>query len=103
MQNKSHWPKTIKDAAERVISKMSEEEKQVLRRTQPEELARFQFGLGVLIRNKCGLNGGNAALMKACALSQQQADTYNIFYQDDPESASEVIIEAVWKHLRSAA
>ena len=103
MQNKSQWPKTIKDAAERVIAKMSEEDKQTFRRTQSDELARFQFGMGVFIRTKFGLNAGNAALLKACALTQQQCDAYNIFYQDDPDSASGVIIEAVWKQLKRAA
>ena len=102
MPKKSHWPKTIKNATERIIAQMSEEEKRTLRGTNKEELAKFYFGMGVYIRNKFGLFDGNDALMKACALSQH-GEVYNIFYGDDPDSAAGVIIEAVWKELKSAA
>lgn len=102
MPNKS-WPKTIKLAVERVIAKMSEEDKQKLRGSQKDELARFHFGMGVFIRNNFGLDEGNDSLMKACALTQHQGDSYNIFYHDDPDGASGVIINAVWKQLNSAA
>ena len=81
---------------------MSDEEKRTLRGTNKEELAKFNFGMGVYIRNKFGLFDGNDALMKACALSQH-GEVYNIFYGDDPDSAAGVIIEAVWKELKSAA
>ena len=102
MPKKSHWPKTIKNATERIIAQMSDEEKRTLRGTNKEELAKFNFGMGVYIRNKFGLFDGNEALMKACALSQH-GEIYNIFYGDDPDSAAGVIIEAVWKELKSAA
>ena len=102
MPKKSHWPKTIKHATERIIAQMSEDEKRTLRGTNQEELAKFNFGMGVYIRNKFGLYDGNDALMKACALSQH-GEIYNIFYGDDPDSAAGVIIEAVWKELKSAA
>ena len=102
MPKKSHWPKTIKNATERIIAQMTEEEKRTLRGTKKEELAKYNFGMGVYIRNKFGLIDGNDALMKACALSQQ-GEIYNIFYGDDPDSAAGVIIEAVWKELKSAA
>ena len=102
MPKKLHWPKTIKNATERIIAQMSEEEKRTLRGTKKEELAKFNFGMGVYIRNKFGLFDGNDALMKACALSQH-GEIYNIFYGDDPDSAAGVIIEAVWKELKNAA
>ena len=102
MSKKSCWPETIKNATERIISQMSEEEKRTLRGTKKEELAKFNFGMGVYIRNKFGLVDGNDALMKACALTQY-GETYNIFYGDNPDGAAEVIIEAVWNELKSAA
>ena len=102
MSKKLHWPKTIKNATERIIAQMSEEDKRTFRGTKREELAKFNFGLGVYIRNKFGMFDGNDALIKACALTQQ-GEEYNIFYSDDPDGATGVIIEAVWNELKSAA
>jgi predicted deacetylase len=102
MHKESKWPKTIKNATERFIAQMSDEDKQRLRGARKEELAKFNFGMGVFIRNKFGLSDGNDQLMKACALTQQ-GDTYNIFYSNDPDSAAGIIIEAVWNELKSVA
>ncbi|MEI6692955.1 MAG: DUF6794 domain-containing protein [Chlorobium sp.] len=102
MHKDTRWPKTIKSATERFIAHMSEEQKQKLRGARKEELGKFNFGMGVSIRNKFGLSDGNDALMKACALTQQ-GDSFNIFYRDDADSAAGIIIEAVWKELESAA
>ena len=102
MPRKLHGPKNIKNATERIIAQMSEEDKQTFRGTKKDELAKFNFGLGVYIRNKFGLFDGNDALMKACALTQH-GETYNIFYGDNPDGAAGVIIEAVWNELKSAA
>ena len=102
MSRELQWPKTIKNATERFIAQMSEEDKQRLRGTRKEELAKFNFGMGVIIRNNFGLSDGNDPLMKACALTQQ-GETYNIFYGNDPDSAAGIIIEAVWKELKSVA
>ncbi len=102
MSNKTKTPKTINDAVRHVIALMTEEEKEKFRQTKKDELANFQFGTGIFIRNKFGLDGSNKALIEACALTQQ-GNTFNIFYQDDPNGASEVIIEAVWKHLKSTS
>ena len=44
MPKKLHWPKTIKNATERIIAQMSEEEKRTLRGTKKEELAKFKIG-----------------------------------------------------------
>ncbi len=95
-------PKTINDAVRCFIALMSEEEKEKFRSLNKDELASCQFWAGIIIRNKFGLNGRNKVLIEACALSQQ-GDTFNIFYHDDPNGASWVIIEAVWKHLKSAS
>ncbi|MEI7825811.1 MAG: DUF6794 domain-containing protein [Chlorobiaceae bacterium] len=95
----SLWPKTIGDAVDRIIDTMSEEEKSSVRNTRFNELIKFHFCLGNIIRNKFGLNKGNDALMKACARTRHN-DFERLFFLNDPDEASGFIVEEVWKRLK---
>jgi hypothetical protein len=94
----SLWPETIGDAVDRIIDTMSENEKSSVRNTQCNELIKFHFSLGSIIRNEFGLNQGNDALMKACARSRQN-DFERLLFLNDPDEASGFIVEEIWKRL----
>ena len=85
--DKEQWPETIEEAVAIIISEMSDEDKATIRNTKRGELIKYHHGWGTGIRNEFGLWGGNAALMK---------DTGS----NHPDSASMVIINAVWLELQ---
>lgn len=88
------WPQTVDEAVERILQGMSDADKQLLRSTPKDDLIQFHFGWGMGIRNNFGLWGGNASLMRSCAAASGQAFMH-------PDDASMVIIEAVWRWLRT--
>jgi hypothetical protein len=100
MHNRSPWPQTINDAAKRIISIISEKEKQKVRAIPENELQKLRFVIGMYIHNELGLYEGNDALMKACAISEH-GDFESLFFLDDAESASSVILEAIWDRLNT--
>jgi len=53
----NQYPKSIKEAVEFLCSKLSEQDRQAIRRTPEEQLEVLHFGLGTYIRNECGLWG----------------------------------------------
>lgn len=91
---KKKWPKTVEEAVEQLLSLMSEEEKQCLRKTPKKDLIMFHFSLGLYIRNNFGLWQGNRELLQSISKSD--------FPFVHPDDASSVIIEELWKRLRQA-
>jgi len=81
------WPLTIKDAVDVLLKKLTKKQQDKIRRTKLNTLSRYHHGLGRYIRNNMGLWNGNTALLKACNAMV-------------PDSASSVIIEALWKRLQ---
>ncbi|MGC1454559.1 MAG: DUF6794 domain-containing protein [Nitrospirota bacterium] len=81
------YPTTVKDAVARLLSEMNTKNMMIIRSARKENLIDVYFAMGMEIRNSCGLWAGNTALLK---------DTNAI----DPDGASMVIIEALWKELR---
>lgn len=76
--------------------------KMTVRSTPKDELILFHHGWGTGIRNAFGLWKGNAALMRSCAEARggrTGAGTGAAFLH--PDSASMVIIEAVWLRLQT--
>ena len=100
MHNRSPWPETINDATERIISIISDKEKKKVRAIPENELQKLRFVLGIYIHNELGLFEGNDALIKACAISEH-GDFESLFFLDDAESASGVILEAIWNRLNT--
>ncbi len=73
------WPKTL-----------DEKSKETVRQTLANDLIKFHHGWGTGIRNDLGLWRGNTSLRESCGGARMH-----------PDSASRVIIHAVWKRLQS--
>ncbi len=99
--NRSPWPQTINDAAERIIAIMNDKEKTKVRAVPEGKLQKLRFILGMPIRNELGLFEGNDALLKACAISKY-GDFEALFFFNDVDSAYDVIVEAIWRKLEKA-
>ena len=99
MTDISIWPTTINDAVELMIDTISEIDKQELLNTNKEELYRFHYSLGMLICGWFGLYNGNKTLLEACALTRK-SEIERLLFLNDPEEASGVIMEAIWKKLQ---
>jgi len=84
---RSDWPATVDEAAERIISGMSDEDKALVRSTKRDDLLMFHHGWGTGIRNDFGLWQGNTALLESCGPIH-------------PDGCSMVIIERVWERLQ---
>ena len=83
------WPKTVEEAVAHTLRSMSDEDKKLVRETPEDELiGRFHHGWGTGIRNSFGLLRGNTELLASCGSP------------DNADSASSVIIQAVWKKLQ---
>jgi hypothetical protein len=83
-----NWPKSVEEAAARIISAMPESDKIAVRNTKKDDLIRYVHGWGTGIRNAFGLWYANKDLLiSACGETL------------DPKRASMVIIEAVWEKL----
>ena len=84
------WPTTVEEAVDRILAKLTDGQKDDVRKTPLAELELLHFGLGTAVRNECGLWEGNTALLAACGSPDVHAD-----------SASAVIVRAVWERLRA--
>ncbi len=101
MHNKrSPWPRTINGAAERIISILDDKEKNKICSIPEGKLQKLRFILGIYLRNELGLFEGNDALIKACAISKH-GDFESLFFLNDADSASDVILEAIWSRLNA--
>ncbi|MEI8186991.1 MAG: DUF6794 domain-containing protein [Chlorobiaceae bacterium] len=100
MSEISIWPKTINEAVELMIDTMSDIDKTELLNTKQEDLYRFQYSLGMLIGGLFGLYNGNKALLEACAHTRKN-EIERLLMLSDPEKASWIIIEAIWKRLKA--
>ena len=82
----SAWPKTLDEAVKICLLTMTDREKSVLKNTLEENLIMFHLSLAKNIREQFGMWDGNVALLESCGAS-------------NPDDASMVIVEAVWKEL----
>ena len=82
------WPTTVDEAVDRTLAALTEAEKAEIRKTPAADLDLLHFGLGVRIRNECGLWSGNTPLLAACGSPDMH-----------PDSASAVIVQAVRQRL----
>lgn len=82
------WPKTVEEAAQRILETMSEEDRKRVRETHRQDLIRFHHGWGSGIRNAFGLWQGNTALLESSGCVH-------------PDDCSMVIIERVWEKLQA--
>ncbi|NTV97892.1 MAG: hypothetical protein HGA70_01840 [Chlorobiaceae bacterium] len=94
------WPETINEAIEQMIDRMSSADKIEVLNTKEKELYKLLCSQGLLIGGCLGLYNGNKALLKACALTRK-SEIEQLLFLDDPEEASYIILEALWKRLRA--
>ena len=81
------YPRTLHEAIGVLISHMTEEEKEIIRGLDREDLVELYFSAGLDIRNKFGLWNDNYELLISCGWIH-------------PDDASMAIIDAVWQALR---
>jgi hypothetical protein len=85
-----YWPLDVEHAVAELLVRLPDDDHDSLRSMAASDLVTLHFGLGLAIRNEFGLLAGNTALLAACG----SADMH-------PDSASAVIIRALWEYLRN--
>jgi len=88
-----HSPRSIPEAAERIIADMSLKDRVTLANLRPEELAPLQMTLGLYIQEQVARWSVDAAFQRACVLAAEDE-------QIDATNLTMVIIKAVWKQLK---
>ena len=86
---KKKWPTTVAEAVKETLALLNAKDKKEIAKIPEDESFRLHMSLGMQIRNRFGLHQGNKALLAAC--DAMEAD-----------GASEVILDAVLKALKSA-
>ena len=86
-EERAAWPKTVDQAVTRLIERMEDADKKMVRDTKKQDLILFHDGWGTGIRNAFGLWKGNTNLLADC-------------HAEHPDDASMVIIRAVWERLQ---
>lgn len=85
--NQKQFPATIDEAVGVVIATLSDDDKTTIAAMAEADLIGLHFGLGTWIRNNLGLWSENGPLLESAGAL-------------DPDDASQVIIEALWRRLR---
>lgn len=85
------YPKSVDEAVELLLTKISDEDRHAIRKMAEQELSLLHFSLGNLIRNGFGLWENNEELLKACCPD-------NSFRNAD--DAFTVIIKVLWQRLQ---
>ena len=86
-------PKTVEQAVERLIDELSLKDRTTLGNLAEDELINLHINLGEYIRNEFGLWSGNEDLMSSCCTIAKMDKIHE-------DTASTIIIEALWERLR---
>ena len=86
-------PKIVQDIADRVLTNMSEKDKETFKCMVEDDLSVLHFGLGMYIRNNFDLWSGNDKLLKL-----YNAD--NMYSSKNPDDISMEIIKVAWEKLQ---
>jgi hypothetical protein len=84
------FPSTIQEAVSRLAAECSPKRLDLILGCDNYNSIEDHFGLGMYIRNEYGLWRGNSLLLRECGT-------------EHPDSASQVILRALWAHLRDTA
>ena len=95
------FPRTVDEAAGRVLAELSERDKEWIKGTPRGSLIQLHFGLGSFVRNTCGLWAGNDELMGACARAGRPEENGLPYLSVHPDDASAVVVEEVWRRLNA--
>lgn len=94
------WPSTLTAAVDRLMATMSADELAALRDIPEGNLIMYHFSLGMYIRNAFGLWQENDDLLASCF--PDVTDPYMLMIiKHDPDRASGVIIDTLWKRLQA--
>jgi hypothetical protein len=77
------WPETVKEAADRFVERLSEEDKEYMRNHSRRDDVHMWIIMGRSIRNDFGLWQGNKKLMEDAK-------------REHPDDASAIILDMVW-------
>ncbi|WP_394779929.1 hypothetical protein [Undibacterium sp.] len=83
------WPLTMADTVDSLLSRMSAQDKAMVKATKQEDLVIFYHRWGSSIRRYYGLENGNHQLLDEATAGR-----------DDADLAARKIIEAVWLELQ---
>ena len=86
-------PKSVDEAVDRLISELPFKDKSTIAKMDKFDLSALPFTIGNYIREQFGLGRGNDELMQSCRSLAEEDDLHE-------ETASMVIIEALWERLR---
>jgi len=86
-------PNTVEEPVDRLISELSLKDKTTISNLSEEELINLHICLGEYIHNEFGLWSGNDDLMASCCAIAKTDKVHE-------ETASTIIIEALWERLR---
>lgn len=86
-------PKTVDQAVDRLVSELNLKDKAKIAKMDERDLSVLYLSIGEYIRENFGLGRGNEELMQSCLLTSGGDHLHE-------ESASMVIIEALWRKLR---
>ena len=86
-------PKTVDQAVDRLIDELSLKDRTTLGNLAEDELINLHINLGEYIRNEFGLWSGNDDLMSSCCTIAKTDKIHE-------DTASTIIIEALWERLR---
>ena len=86
-------PKTVDEAVDLLITELTLKDKTKIAKMYEEDLSALPLTMGQYIREQFGLGRGNEELMESCCSLAEEDDIH-------AETASMVIIEALWERLR---
>ena len=86
-------PKNVDQAVDLLISELTLKDKTKIAKMGEYDLSALPFTIGQYIREHFGLGRGNEDLMQSCCSLAEEDDLHE-------ETASMVIIEALWNRLR---
>lgn len=89
MSDKPQWPETVDQAVGVLLGLLPDGAKAKIAAMSQDDLVALHLGLGMWIRNNLGLWSENSALLESA-------------HSQNPDDASVVIIEALWRRLREA-
>ena len=87
-----HWPSTLDEAVNELISKLTLKDKRLIAKMTEDELAGLHPTLGAYIRERFGLWSGNKLLMQSCRIESEE--------KISEDEASAVITHELWKTLK---
>jgi hypothetical protein len=85
-QERRSWPTTVEDAVERVITSLSDKQREQFRAMPEKDLGLLHFGLAMSIRAVFGLWKGNTKLLRDYDMKANSRFFTNISWQDDGPS-----------------